>query len=152
MRQLRKLQHLDYVPADLDPPLGATKLDITAIELESDSVDMVICSHVLEHVPEDRAAMAELRRILKPGGLAVIMVPLDSTRAQTFEDPSITSPEDREVAFGQWDHVRIYGRDFLDRMRSAGFTVLVEEYARTLGGEARRRYGLLEGDIIYRCS
>jgi SAM-dependent methyltransferase len=152
LRGLRELDNLDYIPADLDPPRGARRLDMTEIELESGSVDMVICSHVLEHIPDDRKAMAELRRILKPEGSALLMVPQDRRRAETYEDPSITSPADRAAAFGQSDHVRIYGRDFIDRLESVGFRVRSEDYARALGGEAIARYGLSEGDVIYVCS
>jgi SAM-dependent methyltransferase len=103
------------VPADL-------RLDITDMDLPESSFDLIFCSHVLEHVPDDRAAMRELRRVLAEGGLALVLVPY-RPGVTTYEDPSITSPLDRMVAFGQQDHVRIYGSDLSDRLREAGFDV-----------------------------
>jgi SAM-dependent methyltransferase len=104
-----------YAPADL-------RLDITDMNLPDASFDLILCSHVLEHVPDDRAAMRELRRVLAGGGLALVLVPYRPA-VTTYEDPSITSPLDRMVAFGQQDHVRIYGNDLPDRLREAGFEV-----------------------------
>jgi hypothetical protein len=104
-----------YAPADL-------ALDITKMDLADDSFDLILCSHVLEHVPDDRAAMSELRRVLTSGGLAIVLTPYRPD-VPTYEDPSITSPLDRMVAFGQQDHVRIYGTDLAERLRGAGFEV-----------------------------
>jgi SAM-dependent methyltransferase len=104
-----------YVPADL-------RLDITDMDLPDSSFDLIFCSHVLEHVPDDRAAMRELRRVLIDGGIALVLVPY-RLAVTTYEDPSITSPLGRMVAFGQQDHVRIYGADLGDRLRDAGFEV-----------------------------
>jgi SAM-dependent methyltransferase len=104
-----------YAPADL-------QLDITRMDLLDGSFDLILCSHVLEHVPNDRAAMSELRRVLAPGGLALVLTPYRSD-VSTYEDPQITAPLDRMVAFGQQDHVRIYGADVADRLREAGFKV-----------------------------
>ena len=104
-----------YVPADL-------RLDICRMDLPDASFDLILCSHVLEHVPEDRMAMRELRRVLADGGLALIMVPYRPA-VTTYEDPSITSPLGRMVAFGQQDHVRFYGSDLPERLREAGFEV-----------------------------
>ena len=104
-----------YAPADL-------KLDITNMDLPDGSFDLILCSHVLEHVPDDRAAMSELRRVLAPGGLALVLTPYRPD-VPTYEDPSVSSPLDRMVAFGQQDHVRIYGSDLADRLREAGFEV-----------------------------
>jgi hypothetical protein len=104
-----------YAPADL-------RLDITDMDLPDGAFDLMLCSHVLEHVPDDRAAMAELRRVLADGGLALVLTPYRDDRP-TYEDPSIGSPLDRMVAFGQQDHVRIYGTDLADRLRAAGFEV-----------------------------
>ena len=103
---------------------------------------MILCSHVLEHVVDDRKAMRELHRVLHPSGWALIVVPIASRRDETFEDPAVLTPADRERVFGQADHVRIYGRDFKARLEEAGFTVSVEDYARELGDVGARRYGL----------
>ncbi len=104
-----------YAPADL-------QLDITKMDLPDGSFDLILCSHVLEHVPDDLAAMSELRRVLAPGGLALVLTPYRA-EVSTYEDPRITAPIDRMVAFGQQDHVRIYGADLADRLREAGFEV-----------------------------
>ena len=95
--------------------------DITQIPFVDDSFDVILCSHVLEHVPEDRQAMRELCRVLKPDGWALLLVPISSRRAETYEDATVVAPEDRERLFGQFDHVRIYGRDFKDRLEESGF-------------------------------
>jgi SAM-dependent methyltransferase len=104
----------------------------------------------LEHIPDDRQAMSELYRILKPGGWALILVPLDADRAETFEDPDVVDPKERTRFFGQFDHVRIYGRDFKDRLESVGFTVRQEFYARKLDPVLAQRYQVLvELDMFY---
>lgn len=154
----RALPNLRYATADIEPEPGALAVDITAITFADMSFDFVFCSHVLEHVPDDDRALRELHRILRPGGRAVLQHPIDYARATTYEDPSIDSPEGRARAFGQEDHVRVYGRDFAERVRSAGFSVDVEPYARKLGAAARSRYGLemsapgaYSGSDIYLC-
>jgi SAM-dependent methyltransferase len=151
-RRFRRMPNIAYIAADLDPPLGAVRMDITDIGLDSGSVDVVICSHVLEHVDDDIAAMCELRRVLRPGGTALIMGPVDYDRATTYEDPSIVTPEGRLAAFNQNDHVRLYGADFDARLRQAGFQVAPRQYARELGDETIERYGLIDDEIIYICS
>ncbi len=152
LRYFRRMPNLTYIAADLDPPRGAVKMDITDIALESESVDLVICSHVLEHVQEDTKAMRELKRVLRPGGRALIMGPVDYDRPTTYEDPSIVSPKARLAAFHQNDHVRIYGADFDHRLRAAGFQVDANRYALSLGEQAIARYGLVSGEIIYVCT
>jgi hypothetical protein len=116
-----RLPQLERVTADLYAPADL-RLDITDMDLPDSSFDLILCSHVLEHVPDDRAALAELRRVLADGGLALVLTPYRADRP-TYEDPTITSPIDRMVAFGQQDHVRIYGTDLADRLRAAGFEV-----------------------------
>ena len=97
------------------------KMDIMDIQYPDESFDVIYCSHVLEHVPDDRKAMREFRRVLKRGGWAILLVPI--TAGKTHEDPSITEPAERLRVFGQEDHVRIYGPDYVDRLREAGFAV-----------------------------
>ena len=109
--------------------------------------DAVICNHVLEHVPDDRAAMRELRRILRPGGIAVLMVPFRPDR-QTYEDPTIVDPEQRTAVFGQFDHVRLYGSDYLDRLREAGFEVDGDLYWKSLDEDEVVRYGLQRDEYL----
>jgi SAM-dependent methyltransferase len=134
--------NLDYVSTDLERPRAMVKADITDLPFADDSFDAILCSHVLEHIVDDRKAMRELYRVLRPGGWAVVLVPIDFSRAETFEDSSIVAPADRERLFGQDDHVRVYGRDFTARLEEAGFTVRVEDFMRELGESESRRYGL----------
>jgi SAM-dependent methyltransferase len=134
--------NLDYVSTDLERPRAMVKADITELPFPDDSFDVILCSHVLEHVVEDRKAMRELYRVLRPGGWALVLVPIDFSRSETFEDPTIVTPADRERLFGQDDHVRLYGRDFTARLEEAGFTVRVEDLRRELGESEARRFGL----------
>jgi SAM-dependent methyltransferase len=123
-RIIRHAPTVEYVTADITPGKADRVLDITDIDCPDDSFDAVICSHVLEHIPDDLKAMRELRRVLRPGAWAFLVVPFDPKLTETYEDATITSPEAREKAFGQWDHVRWYaGTDFDSRLREAGFTV-----------------------------
>ena len=117
----QRLPDVERVTADLHAPADL-RLDITDMDLPDSSFDLVLCSHVLEHVPDDRAAMRELYRVLADGGLALVLVPYRPA-VTTYEDTSITAPVDRMVAFGQQDHVRIYGNDLRDRLRESGFDV-----------------------------
>lgn len=142
--------NLDYVTVDLQSPLADLRADVQRLPFPTGAFDAVIANHVLEHVDDDRAAMVELGRVLRPGGWAVLQVPLDETRETTFEDPAVTDPAARERLFGKDDHVRVYGRDYGQRLRDAGFEVRPEPFARTLGPQAMRRYGLLDEDV-YAC-
>lgn len=108
----------EYLNADLHNPAMA-RMDLTRTGLPDGSKTLVWCSHVLEHIPDDRAALAEVRRVLAPGGLLVLQVPIGGDR--TFEDPSVETDEGRLEKFLQEDHVRLYGRDLADRARAAGF-------------------------------
>jgi SAM-dependent methyltransferase len=116
----------DYVTADLEPGGADLQLDLQALDLPDAGYDVVLCVHVLEHVPDDAAAMRELRRILRPGGWGIVQVPI--LRGMTDEDPAITDPAERLRRFGQADHVRVYGRDFGDRLRAAGFELDVQHF------------------------
>ena len=134
-------EHADnYLTADLESPLAKLHFDIQDIPLEDESVDVVICNHILEHVEDDRKALRELCRILRKGGWGVVLVPQDYTREKTFEDDTITSPEERARVFGQYDHRRIYGRDYAERVRECGFEVEEIEYEKHLSEEERKQY------------
>lgn len=119
--RLRRRLGSGYLTADLESPRAAVRMDVTDIRYPDESFDVVFCSHVLEHVPDDRRAMREFFRVLKGGGWAILLVPI--TAAATFEDPAVTDPAERLRLFGQEDHVRRYGPDYVDRLREAGFAV-----------------------------
>jgi SAM-dependent methyltransferase len=139
---------IDYLSGDIASPIAMTRLDVTALEFPDASFDVILCSHVLEHVTDDHAAMRELRRVMKPGGWGIFEVPLDPARTETFEDWSATSPADRVRVFGQEDHVRLYGRNYPDLLRAAGFEV-DDDY--TLDAAAIARFGLMPTERIRRC-
>jgi predicted SAM-dependent methyltransferase len=122
--------------------------DVQQIPLESNSVDVIICNHLLEHVEDDRLAMRELHRILRPGGWGIMLVPEDRSRATTFEDDTITDAEERTRIFGQYDHRRIYGRDYDERLRDVGFRVERITFESSLRADERERYRVGGDDLV----
>ncbi len=147
-KRFKKLFGKNYVTADLDSPLADVKADITGLPFADNEFDVILCNHVLEHIPDDRKAMRELHRIMKPGGYGIFQIPLDASRRQTFEDPSVTDPEKRAELFGQYDHVRIYGTDYFERLQSAGFHVTPYPVKKFTTDEEIKRYALDENEII----
>jgi len=147
-RRLSATPDLRYVTADLDGTGVDLQLDVTRLDLPDAAFDLVICSHVLEHVPDDAAAMTELRRITAPGGCCLVMVPLALERERTYEDPAITAPADREREFLQADHVRLYAPDIAGRLQRAGFDVEVVDMRAEVGEQAAR-YRLLASDLMF---
>jgi SAM-dependent methyltransferase len=145
---LKSLPKIDYMTADLNSPLAMVRMDIEDIAFMNDSFDLILCVRVLEHVKDDFRAIQELFRILKPKGRAILQSPIDLNLVQTFEDPRITLPQDRERFFGQRDYVRLYGRDYKNRLERAGFLVRVESYAKELGREKIQTYSLMEDEDI----
>ena len=150
-QHLERLPRLRYITADIDPSRGDLPLDLMDLKLPDSCFDAILCSHVLEHVPADRLAMRELHRVLRPGGWVVVMVPLDVWRTETYEDPSITDPQDRLREFRQEDHVRLYAPDIAGRLREAGFEVDEVPVAERMGADGARRYGLLPSDHVFVC-
>jgi len=149
--KFRNLSYLDYLSADLSDPRAMVKMDITDIQYPNDTFDLIYCSHVLEHIPNDRRAMRELCRVLKPNGFALLMVPV--TRIETFEDPSLTDPAKRAELFGQADHVRHYGPDFKDRLEDCGFSTKVFSAGELVGENDTFRFGVQSPyDIVFLCS
>jgi predicted SAM-dependent methyltransferase len=139
-----------YITADLMHPADV-KMDVTDIQFSDNEFDIVYCSHVLEHVPDDRKAMREFHRVLKPGGFALLLVPI--TEEKTFEDPSITDPKERLRLFGQHDHVRRYGPDYVGRLRDAGFVVNVMHASDFLSPKEIERLAIGTSDAgeIFHC-
>lgn len=153
MRHLRRTyagggNEADYVTADLESPLADLHFDIQQIPLEDESFDVVFSNHIMEHVEDDLLAMRELYRVMRRGGWGVILSPVELDRATTFEDDSITDEAERTRIFGQYDHRRVYGRDYADRLREAGFEVEDLDYAATLAPDERTRFAL-PSDHLY---
>lgn len=147
--RLSRHESIDYLSADLESKLAMVRMDITDIQYPDESFDFILCSHVFEHVPNDRLGMSELQRVLRRGGSAIMQVPLRGDT--TFEDPAIASPQEREHYFGQRDHVRRYGHDFKDRLEEAGFQVDSRDFAAQLGAEQVERMSLNRDDRLFHC-
>ncbi|MCC8358297.1 class I SAM-dependent methyltransferase [Salinimicrobium sp. ASW11-47] len=147
-KPFRKLKNLDYTTTDLNSPLADVKADICDLPFEDNSFDFILCNHVLEHIPNDTKAMQELYRILEPGGTAILQIPQDLKREKTFEDDSITDPKQRAKIFGQYDHVRVYGRDYFEKLRGIGFKVKEVDLTSQLSPELVEKYRLAKGEII----
>jgi len=147
---LEHLANVDYLTADVGRSDVDAVLDMTEMGVRGETFDVIVASHVLEHVADYQAAMRELWRILRQGGTALVMVPLDAARPRTFEDPGITTPAARAEAYWQADHVRLYGRDFEDRLRAAGFEVELARPSLTLPAAEVRRLGLDADPAAYR--
>jgi SAM-dependent methyltransferase len=147
--RLKKFQNIDYVTADLESPIAEYHFDLHEIPFTDGSFDMIFCNHVLEHVNNDRIVLSEFWRVLRPGGFAILQVPLEPLRELTYEDPSITEPRQREKYFGQKDHVRVYGRDYPDRLREAGFAVQAILVSTRFSPEMINRYRLAPDETLY---
>lgn len=148
--RFEKIHGEQYITADIESPLAKVKMDIHAIPFEENKFDVVLCNHVLEHVRDDLRAMREIRRVLKPGGFAILQVPFFSPMTEkTFEDNSITDKREREKVFGQDDHVRKYGYDYAKRIVESGLTAIEEHFVNELSEERRIQHGLAKGEVIY---
>ncbi|MEZ5502551.1 MAG: methyltransferase domain-containing protein [Halioglobus sp.] len=151
-RILRSSSNIEYMSADLDSRRAMEKVDINDIQYADESFDAILCSHVLEHIPRDLDAMRELYRVLVKGGWAILQVPIDMNREETYEDFSITSPAGRAKHFGRYDHCRIYGRDYKKRLEQAGFEVKIDPYVRTFSPDEIEKYGLEDWEDVYFCT
>lgn len=149
-RRLSSFGSIHYLSVDIDPDRADVQADVTDLQFADESFDFVLCMHVFEHVQEDRKAAAELFRVLRRGGAALIQVP-PSPLEVTFEDPSVTDPTERERVFGQYDHVRICGSDYRLRLEEPGFQVDLVDYVTELEPEVRERLGLRVGEPFYVC-
>lgn len=154
----RKQKNVQYTPCDFDPESLRQRLgliteqgDITQLPYDAGKFDLILCNHVLEHIPDDIKAMSELFRVMKPGGLGIFLVPIDMTMKKTFEDPSVTDPQERVEKFGQEDHVRLYGADYPERLRSVGFQVEALPYAQQFSEADQFKYGIKPHELLFVC-
>jgi predicted SAM-dependent methyltransferase len=142
-------KNLNYVTGDLVSPLADLHFDLHSIPLDDNSFDVVFCNHVLEHVDDALQCMRELHRVLRPGGWGIMQVPQDFDRDITYEDTSITSPEDREKHFWQKDHVRLFGNDYPQWLEKAGFNVEVFDKESKYDSKMIERFRLQKKEILY---
>ncbi len=147
-KRFKNLSNIEYTTTDLNSPLAEIKADICDLPFDDNSFDVILCNHVLEHIPNDTKAMEELYRILAPNGWGIFQIPQDLKREKTFEDDSIIDKKERTRIFGQYDHVRIYGIDYFDKLRSIGFKVEEVNYTKQLSQENVEKYRLAKGEII----
>ena len=147
-KRFKNLKNLDYTTTDLLSPIADVKADICNLPFKDNTYDIILCNHVLEHIPNDTKAMQELYRVLKVGGMGIFQIPQDLNRATTFEDNTINDKKERTKVFGQYDHVRVYGRDYFDKLRSIGFKVDEVDYTATLSEEAIKKFCLTKGELI----
>lgn len=147
LKRIERLPDIEYVTADLESPLARVKMDVQDIPFGDDAFDVIFCNHILEHVGDDRLAMRELYRVMRPGGYGIMLSPVNAAREVTYEDPSVTTPEERLRCFGQPDHLRDYGLDYADRLREAGFRVEETDYFSHFPPEVQKRYGLRDETI-----
>ena len=147
----RKQQNLNYITSDLESPIADVKADICDLPFKENEFDIVFCNHVLEHISNDTKAMQELYRVLKPGGFGIFQIPQDLSKAITFEDNTITDRKERAKLFGQYDHVRVYGRDYFDKLRSIGFKVDEVDYTKKITLDKKEKYCLMQNEILPVC-
>ena len=150
--KLRSLTNVDYTSVDLESPLAAYKADLTNLNFNNNTFDAILCYHVLEHIEDDKKAISEMFRVLKSDGWAILQSPVDLEREYTFEDFTITSPEERKKAYGQSDHVRIYGRDYPLRLKDAGFIVKEDAFINKFSRYEITKYVLDKDEIIFFCT
>jgi SAM-dependent methyltransferase len=147
----RKQKNLDYITSDLESPIADVKADICDLPFDDNSFDVVFCNHVLEHITDDTKAMQELFRVLKKGGFGIFQIPQDISRKITFEDNTITNRKERAKIFGQYDHVRVYGLDYFDKLRSVGFRVDEIDYTQKIAPVELERFCLMKDEILPVC-
>ena len=150
-KRFKNQKNLKYTTTDLFSPLADVKADICNLPFEDNQYDIILCNHVLEHIPDDTKAMQELYRVLKTGGMGIFQIPQDLSREFTFSDDSIIDQKERAKIFGQYDHVRVYGRDYFNKLRSIGFKVTEEDYTSKISPELVEKYCLAKGEIIPVC-
>ena len=150
-KRFGKMKNLEYTTTDLNSPIATVKADICDLPFEDNTYDFIICNHVLEHIPDDTKAMQEIYRVLAPGGSAILQVPYEANRNKTFEDNTITDPKERAKIFGQYDHVRVYGMDYFEKLAEIGFKVQAVDYTKTLSNKEIEEFCLAKGELLPVC-
>ena len=148
LRKFKKMKNLDYTSADLFSPIVDVKADILDLPFEDESFDVIFCNHVLEHIEDDRKAMSELYRVMKKGGWGILQVPMKNSLEKTYEDFTITDPKERQKNFGQYDHVRWYGMDYFDRLKSVGFDAEANFYSQKFSDADIKKFALNRNEIL----
>jgi SAM-dependent methyltransferase len=151
IKLFKNQSNLDYTTADLNSPWADVKMDVHEIPFEEETFDVIMCNHVLEHVEDAHKVMTEFYRVMKKGGWGIFQVPIDTNREETFDDPSITDPKEREKHYWQSDHLRLFGKDYGKKLSAAGFEVIEDPFVNLLDPELIDRYALPKGEIIYLC-
>ena len=151
-KKFKKLKNVQYDSIDINSPLAKIKADICDLPIKDNTYDFILCNHVLEHVLDDNKAMSELYRVLKKGGTGIFQVPIDMNRKKTFQDDSITDKLERNKIFGQYDHVRVYGKDYFNKLKNTGFKVKQIDYSKEFSDEEILKYSIIKGEIIPVCT
>ena len=150
--RFKKLNNIQYDSIDINSPLAKIKADICDLPIKDNTYDFILCNHVLEHVLDDNKAMSELYRVLKKGGTGIFQVPIDMNKKKTFQDDSITDKLERNKIFGQYDHVRVYGKDYFNKLKNTGFKVKQIDYSKEFSDEEILKYSIIKGEIIPVCT
>ncbi len=148
LRKFKKMKNLEYTSADLFSPIVDVKADILDLPFEDENFDVIFCNHVLEHITDDKKAMSELYRVMKKRGWGILQVPMKNSLEKTYEDFTITDPKERQKHFGQYDHVRWYGMDYFERLKSVGFSVDINFYSQKFSEQEQKRFGLNVNEIL----
>ena len=151
-KRFKKLKNVQYDSIDINSPLAKIKADICDLPIKDNTYDFILCNHVLEHVLDNDKAMSELYRVLKKGGTGIFQVPIDMNRKKTFQDDSITDKLERNKIFGQYDHVRVYGKDYFNKLENAGFKVQQIDYSKKFSNEEILKYSIIKGEVIPVCT
>lgn len=151
-KSFKKLSNIQYDTIDINSPLAKIRADICDLPIKDNTYDFILCNHVLEHILDDNKAISELHRVLKKDGVGIFQVPIDMKKEFTFQDDSITDKKERNKIFGQYDHVRVYGKDYFTKLKNAGFKVEEVDYTKNLSKDEIYRFSIVKGEIIPVCT
>ena len=151
-KRFKKLSNIQYDTIDINSPLAKIRADICDLPIKDNTYDFILCNHVLEHILDDNKAISELYRVLKKDGVGIFQVPIDMKKEFTFQDDSITDKKERNKIFGQYDHVRVYGKDYFTKLKNAGFKVEEVDYTKNLSKDEICRFSIVKGEIIPVCT